>query len=86
MRDPTKVIRVRGSTAGIDDITIYNSVGKRRAVVTSRAESTVVRMGWTVGEDLVVVYRNGRVDVYVRWGRARVWSASARGFNGAKFT
>ena len=28
VRDPTKVIRVRGTVTGIDDIHVYNAVGK----------------------------------------------------------
>ena len=46
--------------------------GRRQIATTkARTESTVVTLGWTAREDLVVVYRNGRVDMYVSRQHAR---------------
>merc|ERR1719238_512038 len=71
VRDPTKVIRVRGTVTGIDDIHVYNAVGKMTATIPSRSETSVVTLGWSVAEDLIVVYRNGRVDIYNIRGERR---------------
>jgi len=62
-RNPHKVISMDNAAVGIDDIAIFDSVGKLITTIKGRAETTVVSLGWTAREDLVVVYLNGRVDV-----------------------
>ena len=64
VRDPSKPVR---ATAGVNDINIYDAFGSLVKAVPSKTTGgiCVKFIGWTAREDLVVIYSNGQVDMYV---------------------